>query len=959
MDNEGLSLFQGTDIQINNSKNIEEEEDLEDQLRRKEELQNLLQANLDDFNYDDSTINSSTNTSVLSNDNLNHLYKEALTPDEQLKVLYEVRCREIQTLKHDFDKVKVEKNKEIEALKKQNLLLEGEIRQFQISLKNSGNLLVDKSETVNTLTKTLEQKEGQIDKLKEIVANHEADLMAYKSEVAELHVKLQSQKGLLNLDAKYNSEELKKSLENQIEQLQGTLEAEVNKFKICSNEKNALRDEVERLVSEKIALENDNMAIFKSFEDAQKQCKNLIEVVEVVKNENDHFRARLNDQLQKDPNSLLNTSLDNNQNTERLKKMLVDKSVELDGLKVKLRFYESDLRDLTEYRQLKGEVSKKEFKSCNNPSHTKDLLLLQNELKNYKTLIEDKNRQISSLHSNNKDLKERIEEMLVQTRSEIQNISLKYNLPQLELMKQELEKTECNERRLQKKLEESEERRLSLLKSLENQSNKDNTEALLNEVEKCRSDLKVANQLLAKEQEENRRLSAELEYKKNELFQLKSELEETRLQHKKLQSTLELENGPVKSDYEALKLQLKNVMQHLENKSNREAPEKALEIAFQMDKFLQEVQGDTVEKGIVEEKFNSWKKLLQQIEVNSDEVLKRQYKEAVIRIKELEEILQDSKNRVTTMQSEKQDLDSRLKDCMEQLEGAAMARVLLEKTVDELRQKIHDSNELKSKEEDLVKALEIIKRYEQEKKETKRWLDKVKKEMEKLKGEKAKLIEQLKETENATREGRLVGPSGAGGDTEERKKENQLQTAIEEEAVKRELNLRDELQIEYQKRISDIEKMYQKMFKDTNDIRKQQKAELEEQDKKFREYLKKILNECDACTSRLEDEKLELAGQLKMLRTDFDKYKESTVAQEQKFIALIKKLEKDSRKNHEAWKEYSKKVVCSCLDIEATNKKVRDRLLENMDRYDQKVKDIQILMDAKLARKVKSKEGKL
>lgn len=38
MDNPGVSLFQGADIQINNSKNIEEEEDLEDQLRRKEEV---------------------------------------------------------------------------------------------------------------------------------------------------------------------------------------------------------------------------------------------------------------------------------------------------------------------------------------------------------------------------------------------------------------------------------------------------------------------------------------------------------------------------------------------------------------------------------------------------------------------------------------------------------------------------------------------------------------------------------------------------------------------------------------------------------------------------------------------------------------------------------------------------------------------------------------------------------
>lgn len=116
--NPGVSLFQGADIQIDNAKNVEEEEDLEDQIRRKEEvqlfllylfinlvqseflimlllmwsiqLQNLLQAKLDDF-YDDSTINSSTNVSLVSNGNLEQLYKDAITPDEQLKVLYEVR----------------------------------------------------------------------------------------------------------------------------------------------------------------------------------------------------------------------------------------------------------------------------------------------------------------------------------------------------------------------------------------------------------------------------------------------------------------------------------------------------------------------------------------------------------------------------------------------------------------------------------------------------------------------------------------------------------------------------------------------------------------------------------------------------------------------------------------------------------------------------------------------------
>ncbi|KAJ8984819.1 hypothetical protein NQ317_013018 [Molorchus minor] len=95
MDNPGTSLFHGPDIKINNSQNNEEEEDLEDQKRRKEELQNLLTAALDDFNYDESTINSSTNISVASSDELQRAYKNATEPDDQLKLLYGIRLKEL------------------------------------------------------------------------------------------------------------------------------------------------------------------------------------------------------------------------------------------------------------------------------------------------------------------------------------------------------------------------------------------------------------------------------------------------------------------------------------------------------------------------------------------------------------------------------------------------------------------------------------------------------------------------------------------------------------------------------------------------------------------------------------------------------------------------------------------------------------------------------------------------
>lgn len=66
---------------------------------------------------------------------------------------------------------------------------------------------------------------------------------------------------------------------------------------------------------------------------------------------------------------------------------------------------------------------------------------MQNDLQNYKRLIDDKNQQICSLNSTNKQLLEKVEDMLSQTRNDIQNFSHKYNLPQLEKMTEDLRKS--------------------------------------------------------------------------------------------------------------------------------------------------------------------------------------------------------------------------------------------------------------------------------------------------------------------------------------------------------------------------------------------------------------------------------------------------------------------------------------------------------------------------------------
>lgn len=62
---------------------------------------------------------------------------------------------------------------------------------------------------------------------------HENELTAYRSEVTELHLKLQAQNGPFNLTSKFNSEELKQSLQSKIEKLESMLEAETKKLEHC------------------------------------------------------------------------------------------------------------------------------------------------------------------------------------------------------------------------------------------------------------------------------------------------------------------------------------------------------------------------------------------------------------------------------------------------------------------------------------------------------------------------------------------------------------------------------------------------------------------------------------------------------------------------------------------------------------------------------------------------------
>lgn len=105
------------------------------------QLGDLVIKQLDDFNFDESTVNSSTNVSVLSTNELQNKYSETNNSNEQLKILCEVRTRELTELKNEYENYKIEKSREVDNLKKKLYVYEAEVQEMKISLKNAQELL--------------------------------------------------------------------------------------------------------------------------------------------------------------------------------------------------------------------------------------------------------------------------------------------------------------------------------------------------------------------------------------------------------------------------------------------------------------------------------------------------------------------------------------------------------------------------------------------------------------------------------------------------------------------------------------------------------------------------------------------------------------------------------------------------------------------------------------------------
>ncbi|VEN38732.1 unnamed protein product [Callosobruchus maculatus] len=893
----GSSLFQNTELNINKSQNEEEEDDLEDQKRRKEELQNLLVAKLDDFNFDESTINSSTNVSTASNEDIQNKYKYTSTPNEQLQVLYEVRTRELSKLKEEYDLYKVEKGKEIDALKNKLILGEAENYQLKISLKNAENLLVEKVTSINELKNELNLVQNQVKQYEKLVDELRMEISTYQTTLNDLHMEKMTD---TPLSKKMNAEEIQKIHQEQISKLEVLLGDQTRISEQYAKEINKLRQELQRLVDIELNDKSAINALTTNFDSAQKQCEELINIIEVLTNENRHLQERLNSSFHYnqlgtgEPRNSLDNSLE--QQLERLKQMLVNKAVHVDTLNMKLKNYEDCVKELIEFRQLKNDALKKELQECNNQEHTKILLLLRNEMNNNEKLLQDKDKQISALNSNNRELLEKMEAMISQTRNDIQNISYKYNIPQLEKMAEDFKNAELRIKELEEKLSQSEDKRLSLVQKLQKFDKKELESEMKNlKLHHEKEKTNLENQI--------KKLQNDLEVASTEMENLKKYINELVEENAKLKLTVKQLEDTRGSAEDEFKLTIQDLRNQLDDKDREmkvtEENFRRAEIRLKnMEDALTEADSEIADK----------KKIIHELQ------------------DELNRISEKSLTKTGHAQTGNMDRESenKLKILDENLTKANIVITEKDKTICELQ------NEIKRLTEKLKAKTDELGNYD-------RKIDEMK--LKKLESDLAEANSVIAEKENIILglqaeikrvsdnvQTKMVDLGGGDGD-----RNRQLDPV---DVLTLEFKLREEIQQEYQKNLNEVEKKYKKMTVSGRDIQRELSERTKEMQDKHREQLTVVLSECALKIKDLQEEKQELLEKLEVFKAEFEKIQQQAMLKEDTYVKMIKVARLEGEKNAEEWKKWLKQFFVQYMKIETTSKQSRTNILQKMKKAD-------------------------
>uniref|UniRef100_A0A1B0AAE8 Uncharacterized protein n=1 Tax=Glossina pallidipes TaxID=7398 RepID=A0A1B0AAE8_GLOPL len=293
MSTNGLSIFQGGGaIQVNTSLERLEEEALEDQKRRHEELGNLLQNAFDDLEDDESTIDSSTNFQSdlidqpvhIRNDigNGNQAQDHAACEAEihRLKVTLESRSREFE----HCQKLLNEEYKKTDELKKRLAIAEAELDRTLATKNNTHELLVESKEKCSNLENTINKMRTERKTLEAENNSLLGKLETCQTLLADVQRKYDMVERDQNKHNERNAEYKRKQMEDrhraELELLKQQMEQTADKFDKKANELEsmnaryqALQSSHEIMICDKASKIND---LSRALDAAQKRYEDLL-----------------------------------------------------------------------------------------------------------------------------------------------------------------------------------------------------------------------------------------------------------------------------------------------------------------------------------------------------------------------------------------------------------------------------------------------------------------------------------------------------------------------------------------------------------------------------------------------------------------------------------------------------------------------------------------------------------
>lgn len=114
------------------------------------QLQILIKNVLDEYDYEESTFDSTTNVSLDDANNADS-NRQSVFEEPQIQTLYQGRVEEVKALKQELELVKARLEEETKVNANRNALANSEIQQCKISLQQSQALLGKQDSLYNHL----------------------------------------------------------------------------------------------------------------------------------------------------------------------------------------------------------------------------------------------------------------------------------------------------------------------------------------------------------------------------------------------------------------------------------------------------------------------------------------------------------------------------------------------------------------------------------------------------------------------------------------------------------------------------------------------------------------------------------------------------------------------------------------------------------------------------------------